>query len=190
MISQPPTSSPDPEETELRSLMLMIFSVVSSILVVGVIIVLVILVGRQFLDSARRPTNATIPYNVNNRNVPLGTTLGTIFPTKVGEFTRTNMGGTLQNFQVIYQYGEARVTVSGSQSVTVVAAQAQVKRIGDREGRGNGGQFIDEARPYYSFDFRYDATVARIAYSRDRWYFEIRAATREALDLFMNGFPY
>ncbi|MBE2195988.1 MAG: hypothetical protein IAE83_17570 [Anaerolinea sp.] len=182
--SQPP----DDIQEEQSATLTMLFAVGSSVLVVVVVIVLIAVIMGQVNQSARQ--KGAIPYNLNNRPLPNTTALGTILPKNVGDFQRESLSGTIDNFSAVYVKDGQRLTLNGSRSVSVVAAQASVKLLMTRATKASEAEYMDDARPYYSYVLYLSSTQAHLAWSHERWFFEAITVSKNDLDAFMEIFEY
>jgi hypothetical protein len=91
---------------------------------------------------------------------------------------------------VTYSSGSDVINLQGSEAVSVVAAQANVRRITDNSGRANRAQFIEDSEPEYSYYLNVTPTLVRFAWSHNRWFFDIQTTSQNTLDDFMKMFEY
>jgi hypothetical protein len=128
------------------------------------------------------------PYNVANRPIPNVSQIGDLLPAQLGPFKRTSLDGTLPSFTAVYARDSDRVTISGSQAVSLRAAQAQVSLVAQNSGQANTSQLTDSDPSYY-LSLR-DGSASRYAWSHNRWFFDVQATSKEALEDFMKVFKY
>jgi len=168
---------------------LMIFAVVSSLVVVAILIGLLAVVG-SLVVRFRQPVRDFGPYNIAARRSPMVAFVGDLLPPALGNFTRVSLQGDLQKFKAVYERGAERISVEGAQAVSLAAAQASVMRVQESDSRRGARSMIETARLGFSFYTYGDAERARLAYNRDRWFFDIIATSQRALDDFMKVFQY
>jgi hypothetical protein len=178
-----------PREEARRATLLMIFAVVSSLIVIAILIGLLIVVG-DLIGRLGRPARDYGPYNIAARPIPMVAFVGDLLPLALGDFKRLSLEGDLQKFRAVYERGTERVSVAGSQAISLAAAQAQVMRIQETDLQRNARSLIESARLGFSFYTYNNAERARLAYNRDRWFFDIVASSQRTLDDFMSVFQY
>jgi hypothetical protein len=178
-----------PQEEARRATTLMIFAVVSSLIVVAVLIGLLIVTGNLVL-RLRQPVRDFGPYDIAARRSPTVGFVGDLLPPALGDFTRVSLQGDLQKFRAVYERGAERISVEGAQAVSLAAAQASVMRVQESDLRRGARSLIETARLGFSFYTYGDAERARLAYNRDRWFFDIIATSQRTLDDFMQVFQY
>jgi hypothetical protein len=178
------------QTTEERSATtLMIFAAVSSLIVLALIGAFLIFVASVAVRNAEG-TRGAMPYDVAFRKVPTTENTFALFPDTLGRFQRTALDGTIQNFRVTYGSGSDLIRLRGSEAVTMVAAQASVQQISESSGRANTAQFIEDSEPGYSYYLNVTDGLVRFAWSHNRWFFDIQATSKNALDDFMKMFEY
>jgi hypothetical protein len=129
------------------------------------------------------------PYNVATRPLPSAEKPETLLPDQLGAFKRTSLRGSLSDFSVVYGRGKDQITITGSQAVSVRAAQASLSQIARSSGAANTSQLTDSDPSYY-LQVRDNGGSTRYAWSHDRWFFDIQASSKAALDDFMQVFKY
>ncbi|MFN7209609.1 MAG: hypothetical protein ACK4P1_04345 [Aggregatilineales bacterium] len=178
-----------PQEEVRRATAVMIFAVVSSLVVVAILGGLLVVLG-NLIGRLGQPARDFGPYNLAARPIPLVGFVGDLLPPTLGAFTRLSLEGDLQKFRAVYARGDERVTVEGSQAVSLAAAQASVRLIQERDFQGRSRSLIEPSRMGFSFYTYSNATQTRLAYNRDRWFFDIIASAQRTLDDFMSVFQY
>ncbi len=181
-------TTPPPDQELEQSTRLMVFAVVSSVLMVIAIGIIIYVLGMFVTQLNRRPE--PMPFNILNRPLPTVDRAAQLFPERLPPFQRTRFTGTLPNFAAEYAAGNDVIRIRGSQAVSLAAAQGQVFIVADQLGLANRAQLLEPAKldgAYYYTVFR---TEALLVYSRQRWFFEIRATSEAALAAFMSVFPY
>jgi hypothetical protein len=193
------------EQAQRESNFWMLFAVVSSLVVIGLVAV-VIYYALNTQNVSR--SSQGIPYNILDRNLPITNTAGQIslnqtFPQnlarRVGEnveplFQRAESKGNVNNFEILYillaNQNSGTITVRGARMISAVSAQALVEQLINREGRASEKQEVRTDTTSYSYYLDVDPTRARFVYSHQEWYFDIQAPNKEILDTFMEVFPY
>lgn len=181
-------TTPPPEQEFERSTRLMVFAIVSSVLVVIVIGIIIYVLGLFVTQFNRRPE--TVPFNILNRPIPTVQRAAQLFPDSLPPFQRARFSGTLSNFSAEYAAGNDVIRIRGSLAVSLAAAQGQVFLISDQLGLANRAQLLEPAKLDGAYYYTVSPTEALLAYSRQRWHFEIRATSEAALTAFMSAFPY
>lgn len=178
-----------PQEEARRATVVMIFAAVSSLIVLALLVGLLVVVSNLVARLAQ-PVRDFGPYNLAARPIPFVGFVGDLLPPTLGNFTRQTLEGDLQKFRAVYVRGEDQVAIEGSQAVSLAAAQASVNLVQQRDFQGNSRSLIEPSRLGFSFYMYSKADRARLAYSRDRWFFDITASSQRALDDFMGVFQY
>ncbi|MFQ3535851.1 MAG: hypothetical protein SNJ58_08235 [Aggregatilineales bacterium] len=178
-----------PQEEARRATAVMIFAVISSLVVVAILLGLLVVVG-NLIGRLGQPARDYGPYNIAARRIPMVGFVGDLLPPTLGSFTRQSLEGDVQKFRAVYTRGDERVTVEGSQAVSLAAAQASVILVQERDRQGNSRSLIEPSRLGFSFYMYSRPDRVRLAYSRDRWFFDIIASTQRTLDDFMGLFQY
>jgi len=180
----------DREKRELRdSTVIMVVSGVSAL----VVIVLLVAGGYfviQALTAPARSGNSTIPYGINARPVPNPTSLDALLKPALGQFRRTTVGGSIANFTAQYSNGTDRITISGSEAVSLIAAVASVQKMLQTYGQSGLQQRIEDSDTSYSYYLNTSSSRPIFAWSHERWFFSIQASSKAALDEFMKFFEY
>jgi hypothetical protein len=178
------------QKTEERSATsVMIFAAVSSVIVVALIGAFLVFVASVTAGNTGG-THSAMPYDVAFRPVPVTENTFALFPEALGRFQRTALDGTIKNFRVTYASGSDLIRLRGSEAVSVVAAQASVRQIPESSGQANTAQFIEDSEPGYSYYLNVADGLVRFAWSHERWFFDIQATSKSALDDFMKMFEY
>ncbi len=176
-----------PERDDDVSNTMLILLRVSGILVGIAVLVLVALFIYSRISSQTQNSDPG-PYNVATRPLPAVSQLKDLLPDQLGPFKRTALSGSLPDFSAVYTRGSDKITVAGSQAVSLRAAQAGVLQIARTSGRANTSQLTD-ADPSYYLTLR-DGGPSRFAWSHNRWFFDVQAASKAALEDFMKVFKY
>jgi hypothetical protein len=186
---QPGSNTPDDTQNAAGW---MVYAIVSSIVVgLGIIALVAVGIVPRLLGSDSGANSPDGPYRTRVRPVPNPADLYQLFPQYLGDFTAIRWEGTLDaGFTVQYGQADALITVSGRRAVSVYAAFFQVEEISKRNGPGNTAERI---LPGFFSDSHYlnvrDGEV-RFAWSRDRWFFEVRTSSLDVLNRFMAVFAY
>jgi hypothetical protein len=178
-----------PREEARRATALMIFAAVSS-LIVGAILIALLVVAGNLVVRFRQPVRDFGPYDIAARRSPSVAFVGDLLPLTLGDFSRVSLQGDLQKFRAIYERGAERISIEGAQAVSLAAAQASVMRVQESDLRRGARSLIETARLGFSFYTYGEADRARLAYNRDRWFFDIIATSQRTLDDFMRVFQY
>lgn len=178
-----------PREEARRATALMIFAILSSAVVVAILIGTLAIVG-SLVVRVRQPVRDFGPYDIAARRNPMVTFVGDLLPPTLGNFVRVSLQGDLQKFRAVYERGAERISVEGSQAVSLAAAQASVLRVRELDAQGGARSLIETARLGFSFYTYSNDNRARLAYNRDRWFFDIIATSQRTLDDFMQVFQY
>jgi hypothetical protein len=163
----------------------MIFIGISGILVLfAIILIIVLLVAGSAIQTA---TSSGIPYNIDKRPLPTVDRANDLLFENLGSFKRGPVKGAIHKFTATYISGEHKIIISGSQAVSLRSAQASVSRIANDENRSGATRLLDGDPSYYFFDTN---GVTRLSWSHDRWFFDVQASSKVALDEFMKVFRY
>jgi hypothetical protein len=130
----------------------------------------------------------TIPYNLAVRPVPNAKTAADLLPQTLGNFKRGAITGNIQDFQTTYTNGTDKIQLSGSQTVSLVEAQAFVSMFEQANKLTGKENHLLNSDP--SFVEIQGATLVQLAWSHNRYYFAIKAPSQAALDAFMQVFKY
>jgi hypothetical protein len=174
------------EKDDDVSNIMLIFVRGSAILVGLAVLALIALFIVSRLSPGPGPSDPG-PYNVASRPVPNVGALEDLLPTQLGPFKRTSLAGALSDFSAVYTRGTDKITIVGSQAVSVRAAQEGVSRVVRTSGRG--ANQLEGADPSYYLTLR-DGGPSQYAWSHGRWFFDIQATSQSALDEFMRAFKY
>jgi hypothetical protein len=174
------------EQDDVSNVMLF-FARASAVFVGVAVLALIGLFIASRLSTGSSGSNA-VPYNVDSRPLPKVSQVGELLPEQLGPFKRTGLKGTLPDFSATYTRGGDTITLAGSQAVSVRAAQAGVAQVARSSGRANTSQLTDTDPSYYLHIT--EGGPSRYAWSHNRWFFDIRASSRTALDDFMREFKY
>lgn len=177
------------EREERRATGLMIFAIASSVFVIGVIGLFLFFV----LRSVNRPVpglSNVNPYEVAGRPLPTAQQPGELLPPTLGNWQRRTLNGRIDNFSATYTNGDNTISLRGSQSVSLVAAVYSVRQVAQTNGPANLAERILDGDLNHSYYLTATASGVRFAWSHDRWFFDIKATSREALDDFMKIFKY
>lgn len=174
-----------PQDEDERSRIFLAFAAISVVFVVLVMIVLVVALVASRVISVPQNNTVSLPYNIQNRSIPKPAKLSDLFPDKLGTFKRTALSGNLSAFGATYNDGKVNVTIQGSQSVSVRAAQAEIlsasrsmNTFGVQKTNSDPGFVLDTSGQF------------RLVWSHDVWFFDVTAPSKAALDSFMGAFPY
>ncbi|MBX3083419.1 MAG: hypothetical protein KF716_17430 [Anaerolineae bacterium] len=188
MSLMPPT---DPTQND-NSRTLMIFAVITSIIViVGMIVLFVIGIMPRLSNSNRNVNDPDGPFLTLKRPIPTSTNLYDIFPVQVAEYTGEQwLGDVDAGFTIVYKRGDETLTIMGRRASNIAAARFLVEEIRDKSGPANRAEHIvpGQFNNSYYLDVRDAGT--RFAWSRDVWFFDVRATSFESLASFMDKFPY
>ncbi len=165
---------------------MMVFIGVSAVfVVVAVIGCILLVVAGSVLPGFGGSTH--MPYNLDTRPLPAAAKAVDLLPETLGSYKRGPVNGNIQNFTVTYTSGDNKIVLNGSQGVSLRAAQASVAQIAEA-GQGSGSEKSLSGDPTYFMTSGDGPT--RLAWSHDRWFFDIQASSKRALDDFMKGFRY
>lgn len=181
-------AEPDLGQEERTASALMGFAVISSLIVLVLIVVFGVVAVRLAADSAA-PLER-VPYNLTARPVPRASRPGELFPQTMGDFQRQTLTGNIENFRAVYTSGEDRIAIRGWQAVSFLAAQVGVRMVMEQVGPASVTQRIEDADPRYSYYLSAAGDGMRYAWSHERWFFDVEASSRSALDEFMELFQY
>jgi hypothetical protein len=176
-----------PERDDDVSNVMLIFIRASAVFVGLAVIVLIALFVISRL-SGESDTSNPAPYSIASRPLPNVGQLGDLLPDQLGSFKRTSLAGGLADFSAVYTNGNSKITIAGSQAVSNRAAQAGVSQVLRTAGRASNSQLTDTDPSYYLS--LQDNGPSRFAWSHGRWFFDIQATSRSALDDFMRVFKY
>ncbi len=174
-------------QEEERSNALLIFIGGSAVIVIILLIVIVALFVLSQI-APRALSSSPMPYGFTARPLPTVGAVPDLLPESLGPFKRTALSGGFDDFQATYTRGSDTITLSGSQEVSTRAAQAVLAQ----RARSVGGSITSQqlnADPSYLLNAP-EKGAARLAWSRGRWYFDVQASSRAALDAFMAVFKY
>ncbi|MBX3063530.1 MAG: hypothetical protein KF726_11175 [Anaerolineae bacterium] len=192
-VEAAPASTSTPKAPPPNDTTIMILAAASAVVVGIVVIALLVLVvvsqtGSKSEINANSPTG---PYNTLARPVPIATTVYELLPTYVGDFTLTDVSGSLEaGYTAHYQFSGQTLQISGRQAVNVPAAQYAVDLIRQARGPASEAERIigsDYGKSYY-LDVK--PNDVRFAWSRERWFFDIQTDSLETLTAFMVQFQF
>jgi hypothetical protein len=107
---------------------------------------------------------------------------------QLGKFKRTALKGTAQDFSATYASDTGKIEITGTQSVSMRAAQVTVTDLANAAGRQGGSQRLNSDPSYYlALPERGDV---RFLWSHSQWVFDVKASSRVTLDEFMKVFKY
>lgn len=122
------------------------------------------------------------PYPIASRPLPTGTDVTALFPAKVGDFTRSDASQDGAD----YNAGSAQISVSVSVKNSPAEAQSFVKAASQTTS-GSTSYFVGSDP---SFLREVSGGNARFLYTRGAYLFDVQSSSSDALDKFMNSFPY
>jgi hypothetical protein len=175
------------QQDEERSNVFLIFIGGSAVIVTLIVIGLIILFAVSQMPT-RPQSSGSAPYSLAARLLPTVTGIVDLLPETLGTFKRTAISGGFETFSATYTSGKDKITVAGSQAVSVRAAQASVAQAARIAGGSVTGQQLN-ADPSYSLSSNAKGLV-RLIWSHNRWFFDVQATSRAALDEFMKAFKY
>jgi hypothetical protein len=175
------------QQDEGRSNVLLVFIGGSAVIVTLIVIGLITLFVISRVPTRPQPSGST-PYDLAARVLPTVTGIVDVLPETLGTFKRTALSGGFETFSATYMSGKDKITVVGSQAVSVRAAQASVAQAA-RTASGSVTSEQLNADPSYSFTSG-DKGLVRLIWSHNRWFFDVQATSRAALDEFMKAFKY
>jgi hypothetical protein len=157
---------------------------------VFVVITMIIFIGAILINQTPSPSrgNDAEPYNLGARPIPKNEKVGDILPAQLGKFKRTALKGTIQDFSATYASETGKIEISGSQTVSMRAAQVTVADLANAAGRQGGSQRLNSDPSYY-LALPEKADV-RLVWSHSQWVFDVKASSKAALDEFMTAFKY
>lgn len=131
------------------------------------------------------------PYQVSTRPLPANDGADVLLPRSVGGFTRESVSGAPDDggATAVYRRGNAQITARAQAFTTTAAAQAAVDRIGDQY-EGRSGHRSHGSVNLLSYLYYVGGGEGRMAWNRDRYFFDVQASGQSDLDAFMNLFPY
>lgn len=178
----------NPQEEHGTSNILLMFIGGSAVLVAVTLIIFVVILGLGRIPTTGNRSELG-PYSVVNRLVPTANQLDQLLPDKIGGFKRAAISGSLPDFRATYTRDADKITIAGSQAVSLRAAQASVSLVVRTLGSvSSANQQLDKDPSYYLNDS--NKNTVRFVWSHDRWYFDVVASSRQALDDFMRDFKY
>ncbi|MCC7447303.1 MAG: hypothetical protein IT324_07810 [Anaerolineae bacterium] len=178
----------NPREEHGTSNILLMFIGGSAVLVAVTLIIFVVILGLGRIPTTSQRSELG-PYSVANRLIPTANRLDQLLPDKIGDFKRIAVSGSLPDFKATYARDADKITLTGSQAVSLRAAQASVAQVSRTEGGvSTANQQLNKDPSYYLNDS--NKTAVRFVWSHDRWYFDAVATSRQALDDFMRDFKY
>ena len=175
------------QQDEERSQVLLVFIGASAIIVTLIVIGLIALLFVSRVSTRPQPSGSS-PYGLAARPLPTVTGIGDVLPETLGAFKRTAISGSFDTFSATYTSDKDKITLAGSRAVSVRAAQASVAQAARTARDSVIGEQLD-ADPSYSLTGS-DKGPVRLIWSHNRWFFDVQATSRAALDEFMNGFKY
>ncbi len=129
------------------------------------------------------------PYGVGERPLPASAGVQDLLPVEVSGFRRGNpVSGNGQS--AIYSGESGNVRVRAVWTSSVGQAQAQVEAVGQQTESGTTERLYNPDQDPSYVRAVFTNGQARMAYSRQNYFFDMQADNRAALDAFMNAFPY
>lgn len=150
-------------------------------IVIGIVAVLiVILMGAAAILLPR--AQAQPPYPIAGRPMPTKSDMNALLPAKVGDFQR----GEASPDGADYGDGQSQISITVSIKNSPAEAQASVKAAVSI-GSGNRISAVGSDPSYLR---AVSGGSARMLYTRGAYLFDVQTTSGEALDKFMNSFPY
>jgi len=178
----------NPREEHGTSNILLMFIGGSAVLVAVTLIIFVVILGLGRIPTTGQRSELG-PYSVANRLIPTANQFDQLLPDKIGAFKRTAISGSLPDFRATYTRNTDKITIAGSQAVSLSAAQAGVAQVARAEGGvSTANQQLNKDPSYYLNNANKNAV--RFVWSHDRWHFDVVASSQQALDDFMKDFKY
>jgi hypothetical protein len=168
---------------------------VASGLFVLTVVALIALSLISTINSTQQNNTSDI-YNLENRSLPAANvdSVRRLLPATLGEFSLESVRGSLQDFSAVYRRNDDRISIVGSQAVSLAAAQGSVKIVLNALLAGptptSLEQRIIDSDMRYSYVLVVGAAQTQFAYNHDRWFFNISTVSKSTLDSFMAVFPY
>lgn len=175
------------------------------VILVGSGLILLLVVGLVvLLITSRSPSsNIAPPANpaafdplaaIGRRPAPASETLDVALPPVVGSFTRSGISGN--DLRIIYGSGvtanysnsTARIQVRAAVYGSPIEARAEVATLAARAGGGVAANTAGDTA--YLLSVNASSGMARLAWSRDVYVYDVQAPSRETLNIFMANFPY
>jgi hypothetical protein len=174
------------QQDDDKSRILVIFLAISAIVVLIAVIGLVAIIVFGKMSPSTSGSSAASPYNLKARPLPELKTLNDLLPPQLGSYKRTASTGDMQDFSATYVKEDHKIVLTGSQAVNVRAAQ-----VGVKNAASSGGFTAEELDQDPSYFLSAPANgPARYVWSHNRWFFDIKASSKAALDDFMTVFKY
>jgi hypothetical protein len=170
-----------------RSNILLIFIAGSAVIVIVLLVVFVALVIISQV-APRALSSGPMPYGFAARPLPTAGAVPDILPDSLGKFKRSALDGGFDDFSATYTSGTDKIRINGSQEVSMRAAQAVVMQFARTNSASTSVQQLNGDPSY--FLSAPDKGPARLVWSRDRWFFDVQASSKAALDAFMSVFKY
>jgi hypothetical protein len=164
--------------------------IVLSVVVVGIVVAIfavLYIIGRNTSDASQ---GVLVPYSIATRLVPTTTVVAEILPEQLGNFKRGPITGSIQNYKASYTNGTDKIDLAGSQGVSLRAAQASVANIAQLGNSSSPIQHQLYRDPSFAYILGSGTGPVRLAWSHDRWFFDVKADSQAALDRFMGVFKY
>jgi hypothetical protein len=175
------------QRDEEQSGIFMAFLGISAVIVTLVVIGLIVLFAISQV-STKPQSSGSDPYSLAYRALPTVTGIGELLPATLGAFKRNALSGSFETFSATYTSGKDKITLTGSQAVSVRAAQAMVAQAA-RSASGSVTSQRLNTDPSYFLSSSAKGPV-RLIWSRYRWFFDVQATSQAALDEFMKVFKY
>jgi hypothetical protein len=143
--------------------------------------------------AAAAQSGRVVPWNIDTKPMPKGADLEILLPRTVGDFTRDALpnGAVLKSDEdlvIVYRSGRESVDVGLSRADTVADVREAFNVTRD-EARRSGADLKRERRSLDA-DPRYFTVGDFAAWSRDRYFFFVKARSADTLDRFMRAFPF
>jgi hypothetical protein len=148
--------------------------------------------GIEGAEALRKPTGP-VPWAIDTRPMPQGTNLQALLPRRVGDFTRDELPESTQlksDEDIVVKYRSARESVDVGLSRPDSAAEAHdAIEVTRDEARRSGVSLRGEKRSVGT-EPSYFTAGDFASWSRDRYFFFVKARSPETLDRFMRSFPF
>jgi hypothetical protein len=199
-VAAPAGPPPSPEQIaalnqeEARAKRIMFLAVASGLFVLTVVALIVVSLISTINNTQQN--NVSDAYNLENRSLPAANvdSVRRLLPATLGEFSLESVRGSLQDFSAVYRRNDDRISIVGSQAVSLAAAQGSVKIVLNALLAGptptSLEQRIIDSDMRYSYVLVVGAAQTQFAYNHDRWFFNISTVSKSTLDSFMAVFPY
>ena len=175
------------DQDDERTRIITLFLLASAVLVTAAVIVFAVVIVAGRTGAASQVTNG-LPYNLNSRPYPTTTDLAQILPPTLGKFKRSLFSGSLSDFSATYTADVGKIMLSGSQTVSLALAEFSVQQA-SKTVTGLSNKDLGSGDPSY-FLLAPETGPARYVWSHNRWYFDVKATSKAALDEFMKVFKY